>query len=216
MEVEGVGALIRRRRLSLGLTQEEVEERTGVDQSHMSQIELGEVVKPRESTLLKISHGLGIPFDDLRVAAGHLKIVTVDEPIRLSELPRVPFLGRVPADYMRWTAAVDEQQDFPVWPEWLEEAADPAVVQASGDCLIERDVRSGDWVLIDRDATPARGDIVVVRVRDEVTMKEWHPVKGGIELRASSDRYKPIFVSYDEEGVEVIGVARRAYREIAL
>lgn len=138
-----------------------------------------------------------------------------ERPIRgIESLTPVPVIGRVPADSLRWTQGEEPADLLPELD--LQGIQDPALVIATGDCLIERGIQSGTRVLIDRSATPSKpGEIVVMRVHDEVTMKEWYPVNGGIILRASSEGYPPIFITENEmnqEDVEMIGVARLYYR----
>lgn len=134
-----------------------------------------------------------------------------DPPLTMTLVP-IPILGIVPANYMRWTSAIQGHAWVPV--AITESLGSAAVVIVSGDCLVERGIVSGDYVIIDQDARPLRtGQIVVVRVADEVTMKEWHPQDdGSVELRASSDRYEPIRIARDSEDVEIIGVYKGLYR----
>lgn len=136
---------------------------------------------------------------------------SIDQGMTMTLAP-IPILGIVPANYMRWTSAVQGHAWVPV--AITESLASAAVVIVSGDCLIERGIVSGDYVIIDQEARPLRaGQIVVIRVADEVTMKEWHPQPdGSVELRASSDRYEPIRIASNQEDVEIIGVYKGLYR----
>lgn len=136
-----------------------------------------------------------------------------DRPVRgLESLTPVRVLGRAPADVPRWTNVV-EPHDL-LRTEDVAPLSDPALVIASGDCLIERGIEDGTRVLIDCAAIPQRqGDIVVLRIADEVTMKEWHPLEDGrVALRASSDRYPPTYIKPEQEDVEIIGVVHHWYR----
>lgn len=49
---------LREARQRRGLTQKELEARSGVPQAHISRIELGHVEDPASSTVLKLAHGL--------------------------------------------------------------------------------------------------------------------------------------------------------------
>ncbi len=123
----------------------------------------------------------------------------------------VPVLGRAPADVLRWTGD-DIRGEF-VPQDDLRGIGAPAIVIASGDCLAGRGIYDGMRVLIDRMAMPSSpGDIIVVRVGDDVTMKEWYPAEGGFILRATDPETKPIFVSRDRDDVLIYGVGRRWIR----
>jgi SOS-response transcriptional repressor LexA len=135
-----------------------------------------------------------------------------DESRGTMTLVPIPILGIVPANFARWATAVQGHAWVPV--AITDALSNAAVVIVSGDCLVERGIISGDYAIIDQEARPLRtGQIVVVRVADEVTMKEWHPQPdGSVELRASSDRYPVIRIDRDQEDVEIIGVYRGLYR----
>lgn len=123
----------------------------------------------------------------------------------------VPVLGRVPADYARWTAEPISGEFTK--REYTEALSSPAFVVASGDCLEARGIFDGTLVLIDCDAFPSKpGDVVVMRIGDEVTMKEWYPAENGVILRPTNPKYPPIFVHEDQEDVELVGVARKYFR----
>lgn len=157
-------------------------------------------------------HVVGAPGIPVRQGV-QVSISESDRPVRgVESLTTVPVLGRAPADYPRWTAAQEPADLLPTRD--LSSIQQPALVIASGDCLIERGIQNGTRVLIDRAATPMKkGEIVVMRIEDEVTMKEWHPLNDDtIALRASNDRYPPIYIRHDQENVELIGVARLYYR----
>jgi SOS-response transcriptional repressor LexA len=211
-----VGTLVRNRRKALGFTQRDLFQRTGIEQYYISQIETGKVKQPGKGLLMLIAEALDMAPNTLLIAADYAPI---EEPVPLnrSELLYLPFYGRVPADYLRWTAAASEPEQLGIPSSFAVDAKRPILVQASGDCLREREISTDDYVIIDFGAMPRMaGDIVVVRIGDEVTMKEWHPVQGGVELRPSSDRYQPIFVADDQEDVSVIGTARAVVKFVEL
>ena len=62
--VKYIGAKIREKREAAGFTQQQLEERSGLPQSHISRLENGQH-SPSYATLEKIAAGLGIPVSDL-------------------------------------------------------------------------------------------------------------------------------------------------------
>lgn len=65
-----LGRLILERRISLGLTQEELARRAGMSHSAVSRLENGERVRPRTSTLTGLAAALGVSFDELMEHSG--------------------------------------------------------------------------------------------------------------------------------------------------
>lgn len=68
----GLGAYIRRRRETLGLSQTTLVERSGVSKSHLSQIEVGKIALPNAEIRRRLAAALGVSHVDLLVAAGEL------------------------------------------------------------------------------------------------------------------------------------------------
>jgi transcriptional regulator with XRE-family HTH domain len=68
--------MVRAARLSAGLSQEELAERLGMSQRWVSNLELGNVKLPRQDTMRALSDVLGIPLEDLYVAAGIAETTT--------------------------------------------------------------------------------------------------------------------------------------------
>lgn len=127
-----------------------------------------------------------------------------------TDIIRVPVLGTAAADHLRWTLPNWDIPYMEMSQSLVAGISNPALVVATGDCLLERGIRSGDIVVIDRNLVmPKDGEIVVVMVEGDITMKQWHRVTDGVELRASSDRYQPILIRSNAENVTVIGIARK-------
>ncbi len=56
---------VRERRITAGLTQDEVQNLTGLDQGHISMIESGRRKRPSGVTLAKLAKALGCTVEDL-------------------------------------------------------------------------------------------------------------------------------------------------------
>lgn len=130
----------------------------------------------------------------------------IDIPIR--------FLGTVPADSVRWTMWEEGEVTVDVPRQWLR-GHDPErlfAVQLSGDCLARLGYLSGDYVLcVSATAETVRnGQLVVVRIGDEVTMKLWHRDGDRIELRDGEGRV--IWQGEAPQGLEIKGVAIASWR----
>ncbi|MCX7847772.1 MAG: transcriptional repressor LexA [bacterium] len=95
--------------------------------------------------------------------------------------------------------------------------ADPQhtfALQVRGDSMINAGIRDGDFVLVHHQPTARNGDIVVVRVDDEVTVKRFF--RDGaqrIRLVAENPTMAPL-VFTDTSRVEIIGVVVGLYRRV--
>jgi len=117
----------------------------------------------------------------------------------------LPLAGQVCAGPLTETFAQTERFDL----EGLERKAD-FVLEVSGDSMIEAQIAPGDFVLVKKQSTAQRGDIVVVRDEEnETTLKYWYPEKNRIRLQPANRNMKPIYrKDVSVQGV-VVGVVRK-------
>jgi transcriptional regulator with XRE-family HTH domain len=79
----GLGSYIRKRRISLGLTQENVADSAGIGRSHLSQIESGKIGLPNAIIRRKLADILRVRHIDLLIAAGELR----EDEVRAGSAP---------------------------------------------------------------------------------------------------------------------------------
>ena len=78
-------------------------------------------------------------------------------------------------------------------------------VRAQGDSMIEAGIFPGDVLVVDRSITAAHGDIVIVSVNGELTVKQLE-TRPRMRLVPMNSQYQPIDVP-DDADLEVFGVA---------
>ncbi len=78
-------------------------------------------------------------------------------------------------------------------------------VRAQGDSMIEAGIFPGDVLVVDRSITAAHGDIVIVSVNGELTVKRLE-TRPTMRLVPMNSQYSPIDVPEDAD-LEVFGVA---------
>lgn len=199
-----LGRYIRQRRGELGLTQEELARRAGLKQTNISTIERGYILEPGPERLEAIAIALGVDLSVLVELTEQRRyhVVRVDDDART-----VPVYGYIPADSVRFTAPLADLPAVAVPAEMLEGAQDPYGLIVTGDCLLRAGIASGDVVILDRPhgRKPRSGQIVAVRLLDEVTLKRWFVTDDGhVELLDGEDR---IVATLDgRESAEVIGL----------
>ena len=117
----------------------------------------------------------------------------------------LPLVGQVCAGPMTETFAQTERFEF----DGLEKKAD-FVLQVSGDSMIDAQIAPGDFVLVKRQSSASRGDMVVVRDEEnETTLKYWFPEKNRIRLQPANKSMKPIYrKDVHVQGV-VVGLVRK-------
>ena len=127
------------------------------------------------------------------------------EPIRQSGLP---LAGRIAAGVLHEAIEQDERVDF-------DEMFDPEnkslfVLEVSGESMIEDQIADGDYVVIRRQRTARKGQIVVALTDEgEATLKRWYPEKNRIRLEPANSTMKPIYVKNAKVLGVVVGVVRK-------
>jgi len=210
MAQEAVGPLIRRLREQRGLTQGMLATYAGVTRSWLSLVELGRRERPERELLERVAAVLRVPPEALWAAAGY-RVAPV--PIRERRTPHeiireleesLPIL--VPETSQPASAGAGVLVEAEYWPYMP--AADERehrfiAVPASGDCM-EPEIRSGHRVIVDLDASPRPGDIVLAVHDGESLVKILEERDGQMYLVAL--REQPL-IRVDEQ-TRVLGVVK--------
>jgi len=120
----------------------------------------------------------------------------------------LPLAGRIAAGVLHEAVEQDERVDF-------NEMFDPTnrdlfLLQVSGDSMIEDHISDGDFVVVHRQKTARKGQIVAaITDENEATLKRWFPEKNRIRLEPANSAMKPIFVKDAQVLGVVVGVVRR-------
>lgn len=77
-------------------------------------------------------------------------------------------------------------------------------LRVQGDSMIEAHIKPGDLALIHPQKQLNQGDVAVVRVGDEATLKYFFKEKNRIRLQPANKAYDPMYL-YEDDDVEVIG-----------
>lgn len=127
------------------------------------------------------------------------------EPIRDQGLP---LAGMIAAGVLHEAIEQDERVNF-------DEMFDPTkknlfVLQVQGDSMIDDQIADGDYVVIRKQRTARRGQIVVALTGEgEATLKRWFPEKRRIRLEPANSKMKPIYVRNAKVLGIVVGVVRK-------
>jgi repressor LexA len=128
------------------------------------------------------------------------------EPLRDTGLPLV---GRIAAGVLHEAIQEDERIDFSAI--FANRDQDLFVLKVEGDSMIEDHIADGDYVVVRRQKTAHKGQIVVALTdENEATLKRWHPEKNRIRLEPANAAMKPIFV----KDARVLGVVEGVVRKV--
>ena len=176
---------IKKLRLQMQWSQDELAKRAGyTDRSSIAKIEKGQVDLPQSKILL---------FADIfRVTPGELMGNDGIDDI-LSRIPnihpvttrRFPVLGSVSCGEPK---LMDEEIDVSV--DASEDIKADFVLRAKGDSMIGARINDGDLVFVRKQDTVENGEIAVVAIDDEATLKRFYKYGDLIVLRAENPAYK--------------------------
>ena len=176
---------IKKLRLQMQWSQDELAKRAGyTDRSSIAKIEKGQVDLPQSKILL---------FADIfRVTPGELMgndgiddILSKSPNIHPVTTRRFPVLGSVSCGEPK---LMDEEIDVSV--DASEEIKADFVLRAKGDSMIGARINDGDLVFVRKQDTVENGEIAVVAIDDEATLKRFYKYDELIVLRAENPAYK--------------------------
>ena len=119
-----------------------------------------------------------------------------------------PLVGRIAAGVLHEAVGQDERIDFAE----LFDATDPElyVLEVNGDSMIDAQIADGDYVVVRKQETAVKGQIVVAMTDEhEATLKRWFPEKNRIRLEPANSSMKPIYVKDAQVLGVVVGVVRK-------
>lgn len=210
------------------LDQTEFANLVGVSQSSISDWLRGEGF-PRRTSREKLAKATGRPIEEInRVIAysqrraGDVSIrtppgvevgtrvnIVVEPTLEPVEVAYVPILGTAAAGDLR--AYWGPGDLYPIVKSDLRGISRARLLVVSGHCM-EPVINHGDLVVVDVDADPQLGNVVVVRVGDDVTLKEfWADDGDEVILRPRNSAYDVIRVKKEDQGAALVGVVRRRY-----
>jgi repressor LexA len=122
--------------------------------------------------------------------------------------PGLRLAGRIAAGMLHEAVEQNETIDFGE----LFDSDDMFVLEVSGDSMIEDQIADGDYVVIRKQDTAEKGQIVVALTEEnEATLKRWYPEANRIRLEPANSTMKPIYV----KNARVLGICVGVVRKLA-
>jgi repressor LexA len=119
--------------------------------------------------------------------------------------PGLPLVGEVAAGVLHEAIEQHGRIDF----SSLLNKNNHVALKVRGDSMIDAQIADGDYVVLRRQKTARRGDMVVAETDDgEATLKYWFPEKNRIRLQPANARMSPLYVQDAKVLGIVVGVVR--------
>lgn len=208
-----IGKRIRFQRESLRITQEELAKKLGYkNKSSIAKIEIGENDIP-QSKVVAFANALNTTVaylmgwvDNANSSSDYIDDLVSKHPdIHRIEKRSFPMLGTVACGK---PIMADQQYDSFILAE-ADIDADYCLT-ASGDSMINARIFDGDIVFVKKQDMVDNGDIAVVIIDDDVTLKRvfYYPETQTLRLQAENPQYKPfVFTGEELEHVHILGKA---------
>lgn len=119
----------------------------------------------------------------------------------------LPVVGRIAAG--RPIEAIERQEVVDLEDVFTSRHA-VAVLEVTGDSMIDEHIRDGDWVVYEKRSNARNGETVVALIDgEEATLKKFYKEKTRVRLQPANPKYSPIYSRNVEIQGVVIGVMRR-------
>lgn len=187
-----------------------------VSQSYISDIINEKVKKPTPEILKKIAPALGVDYKYLLTITGDLEpgsptpIPAQGIELSKTDLIRIPLLGHCPASPKQWVPG--EIEDW--YPISKKDARGRRLyfLKVKGDSMNKAGIEDGDTVLVDADKHPINGNVAVIKIDGECTMKRFFKNEKGITLVPDSTNSKHQIATFGpDEDIKIRGVVEAVY-----
>lgn len=191
-----IGDIIKKKRKEKGMSMKELAKRSNVSESTISRWESGKIKDMRKDNVVPLANALGISPMELMSGSA-----AVFEPFANDNL--IPLIGTVACgipilaqenieDYI--PAPYDVKADF--------------CLRCKGDSMINARIMDGDIVFVKRTEEISNGQIGVVLIDNEATLKRVYKYPDSLVLNAENPAYKPIIISGSDLAlVRIEGIA---------
>ena len=203
-----IGIRIAERRSALGLTMDDVAQKIGVAKSTIQRYEKGQIQKIKLPVIESIASALGVNPDWL--------IGNTDNPVPRSNMKEAKLPDNIlPLPVMReWKVLGGTACGEPIFQELDNETIlAPASIDADfvfrcvGDSMINARIFDGDIVFVKSGVEVENGQIAVVRIGEEYTLKRIYRGEDYLELRSENPMYPARIIRGEQENAEIVGKA---------
>ena len=211
-----LGELIKKYRIEHEISMDDFAQKSGISKAYVSLLEknkhpkTGKPIAPSIDSIKKAAIGMGMDFNILfSMIDGNVDLSPDAElfasypNIHPVGTQRLPVLGSVACGEPVYMA---EERELYVDATVAVHA--DFVLIAKGDSMINARIHDGDIVFVHKQETVENGEIAVVAIDDEATLKRFYRYADTIVLRAENPAYKEMeFRPEDHKDVRILGKA---------
>lgn len=208
--MQNMGELIKKLRLEKNMTLEDLGNKVGVGKSTVRKWENGIIANMRRDKIEKIANALNVSpgylmgweDDNANIDNNLFAKYSNIYPI---EKKALPMLGSVACGKPIFMS--EERESY---VEIGTEIKADYCLRAKGDSMINARINDGDIIFVRQQPTVENGEIAVVAVDDEATLKRvyYYPETQKLVLQAENPAYAPLlFVGDELEKVHILGKA---------
>lgn len=187
---------IRQLRVDNGLTQKELARLIGMTPQMISAFEMG-IREPKIGTLEKLARVLGVKKTEL---LGDSYPAASFRAIPATRL--VPVLGRISCGN-----PILAEQNIERMMAVPDQIPCNYILECQGDSMIDAGINDGDMVYVRQQPDVEDGEIAVVLIGNEATLKRVYHHDTFIQLVACNAKYPPLIVTARDETVRIEGKA---------
>jgi len=148
-----------------------------------------------------------------KVPGGSRAIEILSYPqFSLTHILPVPIVGRVRAGEP--VLAIENIEGYLNLDRSLVSSGDVFLLRVEGDSMIDAHIQDGDFALVKSQANAENGEIVVVLIEDEATIKRIFKKRDLIRLEPANVKMEPIVVKKGEKKVTIVGKVVGIFRKM--
>ena len=205
-----IGDRIKKRRIELKLTQEDVAAVIGVAKSTISRYEKGTIETLKMPVIQMIASALRVNPDWLVFRSTNMEPLgfSSSDQIVGNVLPVPHFVQRPRLGTIACGEPITAEQNIETYDNVPEDIRCDFTLKCKGDSMIEARIMDGDIVYIKAQPTVENGEIAAVLIEDEATLKRVYLDSNTITLLPCNSKYAPIIYSGEElNTIRIIGKA---------
>ncbi len=133
-------------------------------------------------------------------------------PIQAGMILPIPIVGRVKAGEP--ILAIENIEGYINLDRSLVSSKDVFLLRVQGDSMIDAHIQDGDFALVKPQPNAENGEIVVVLIEDEATIKRIFQKRDLIRLEPANPKMEPIVIRKGEKKVTLVGKVVGIFRKI--
>jgi len=121
----------------------------------------------------------------------------------VTDIKKVPLVGTVPAGLP--IDAIENIEGEIALDTSFVPKGDLFTLRVVGESMKNAGILSDDIVLVQKQQTAQKGDIIVAIIGDEATVKRYYPERNRIRLQPENDNFQPIIVDKHSKSFRIAG-----------